>query len=171
MILCTQKRKKVINIELEIENNVQKTKKRHKSFDHNADFFKAMELQTKGYELLDKNDPNGMLYNAIYERTDYAHKYDNVLRSIVNKCMREESYEHNFYYINYNKENNTYYLDYYEDGHRTREKIPKKLAREKYNFGGIYAGTGKDDLHRYDNMISAIVTSVNSELFKLEYCE
>ena len=76
-----------------------------------------------------------------------------------------------FKYNDNSKENNTYYLDYYEDGHRTREKIPKKLAREKYNFGGIYAGTGKDDLHRYDNMISAIVTSVNSELFKLEYCD
>lgn len=59
---------------------------------------------------------NSNLYNEILEDVELASKYKNILQSTIHKCLKEMSYEREFFYFDYDKEIKEYNLKYFWNG-------------------------------------------------------
>ena len=123
----------------------------------------AMKFKGKEIEL-EKGDTNGLLYNKLYSELELAKKYKSNLKSLIRKSMIQASYTYDFYYVNYDKRTNTYYLEYFNQGHRDREKISKKRAKE-YGIGAIYTSFNHDEyMHKDDSTLNYIAYRVENKL-------
>jgi hypothetical protein len=76
---------------------------------------------------LEKNiDFQTTITNEIYNEIPLATKYKEQLQNIVDECMKDMSYEDDFFYFDYDKKGKTYYLDYYSDGDLNRIEMTKE---------------------------------------------
>lgn len=125
----------------------------------------------KGQKKEIKENMNGILYNQICEEIDLAKKYKSKLNGIIKECMINESYEYDFWYVNYGKKEKSYFLNYFNDGHSNRIKLTQKEVENKYQVGAIYVPVGKDGVYKNDNMLTSIKIDVESKLNWLEYCK
>ena len=70
---------------------------------------------------------NSNLYNEILKDVELAPKYRNRLQSVINKCLKDMSYERDFFYFDYDKRRKDYCLKYYWNGGNT---ICDKLGKD-----------------------------------------
>ena len=70
---------------------------------------------------------NSNLYNEILKDVELAPKYRNKLQSVINKCLKDMSYERDFFYFDYDKKRKDYCLKYYWNGGNT---ICDKLGKD-----------------------------------------
>ena len=81
---------------------------------------------------------NNTLYNEILKDVELAPKYKNKLQTIINKCLKNMSYEREFYYFDFDTKKQKYFLDYYSDGAKTRLDLTdeglKEFKKSKITF-------------------------------------
>lgn len=95
---------------LDIENN-----KRNENLEINA-FIKELENALNTNNLANSKGVYTTLYDEVLNEINLATKYKGKLNSIIKECMKNESYENDFWYINYDKSRNTFSMDLYSDG-------------------------------------------------------
>lgn len=112
---------------------------------------------------IDKN-----FYDEIYNELELAPKYKNRLEDIIKNSMLEYSYDTEFLYVNYEKDNK-YYIDYY-DGDVTRINVTQKELQEaNYKVGAFYVPILDGEyLEEVDYVKDSIKESVKYKLEDLE---
>jgi len=82
---------------LDIENN-----KRNENVEVNA-FIKELENALNTNNLANSKGVYTTLYDEVLNEINLATKYKGKLNCIIKECMKNESYENDFWYINYDK--------------------------------------------------------------------
>ena len=80
------------------------------------------------------------------------------------------SYEKDFYYFDYDKENDVYYLDEYSKGEITRTEYTKEEFEDSvYTLGSFWRPYGDTGVVEAKYMGDGITLDVNSELDMLDW--
>jgi len=153
------------NVELEKETKKTKTKSKNT---------KAKEINKSKDELdntLEKDTPfDTVITNKIYNENPLAVKYKDQLEEIIAECFENMSYEKDFYYFDYDKENDVYYLDEYSKGEITRTEYTKKeFEKSVYTLGSFWRPYGDTKVVEAEYMGEGIEIDVNSELDFLDW--
>lgn len=118
----------------------------------------------KGKDILYKN-----LCDEILEETALAQKYIGKLNKIVDECMKNESYESDFIYINYDNSKNAFTMNYYNDGKIEKTELTTKDIKDyNYKVGMTYEIGEDDTIVEAEYLKDSIKIDVNSELNSLE---
>ena len=80
---------------------------------------------------------NGTLYNEIFKDVELAQKYVNELQNTIDKCLKNLSYERDFYYFDYDRETKEYNLKYYWNGENVECDYLTKDDIERYKKAGF----------------------------------
>ena len=149
-------------MDLTINNEISK----NHSTDNKVEGF-MKELQNSLTK--DSNRINN-LYNEILQENPLASKYENQLSDIIKDCMDTLSYEYDFLYFDYDKNEKSYFIDGYSEGNITRNKMSDKDLKgtnfEKGSFWEIY-----DENHvvEADELKDYLKINVESKLETLEF--
>jgi hypothetical protein len=99
-------------------------------------------------ELKLKREPT--IYEDLLENNPLAQKYKSKLKNIIKNAIIENSYQHDFYYLEQRK--NKYYLVYCNEGEfDTYEVKPEELKKYRYTVGKFYQA--KDAEHFVESSI------------------
>lgn len=111
-----------------------------------------------------------VIANKIYNENPLAVKYKDQLEDIIEECFENMSYEKDFYYFDYDKENKVYYLDEYNKGEITRTEYTKKEFEDSvFKLGSFWRPYGKNGVVEAKYMEDGITIDVNSELDILDW--
>lgn len=128
------------------------------------DFMK--ELQNS---LTKENYRTETLKNEILAESDLAIKYEDRLSSIVEKYMKELSYDCNFVYFDYDQKANSYFFDIYSEGDVTREYLSSEEAKEmQYSKGTFWRIWNEDNIIESDDLKDNIKFNTEYDLQSLE---
>lgn len=109
------------------------------------------------------------LNNEILAESDLAIKYEDVLNDIVEKNMKELSYECNFVYFDYDQKENSYFFDIYSEGNVTREYLSSEEAKEmQYTKGTFWRIWNEDNIIESDDLKDNIKFNTEYDLQSLE---
>ena len=107
--------------------------------------------------------------NEILAESDLAIKYEDRLSSIVEKYMKELSYECNFVYFDYNQKENSYFFDIYSEGNVTRKYLSSEEAKEvQYTKGTFWRIWNEDNIIESDDLKDNIKFNTEYDLQSLE---
>ncbi len=149
-------------MDLTINNEISKN---HSTDNKVEDFMK--ELQNS---LTKDNTRINNLYNEILQENPLASKYENQLSDIIKDCMDTLSYEYDFLYFDYDKNEKSYFIDGYSEGNITKNKMSNEDLKgtnfEKGSFWEIY-----DENHvvEANELKDYLKINVESELETLEF--
>lgn len=147
---------------LELNNEIETRSKTNKEVDN---FIGELNNALKKEELFDT-----VIANKIYNENPLAKKYKEHLEEIIEKCFENMSYEKDFCYFDYDKENKVYYLDEYNKGEIERteysEKEYKKLNMELGSFWRPYKNNTRIVEAKY--MGEGIALDVDLELSRVD---
>jgi hypothetical protein len=152
-------------MELSINNEI--TNKKEDGVEIN-DFINEL---TSTLEKKKEINTNSNLYNEILEDVELAPKYQDRIQSIINKCLKDMSYERDFLYFDYDRRRKEYCLKYYWNGDNT---ICDKLTKEdigRFKKKGItfYEPVDdKDTIGESDSLKDWIKCEVQSKLLDLD---
>ena len=120
---------------------------------------------------LEKEKPfDTVIANKIYSENSIAVKYKDQLEDIIEECFENMSYEKDFYYFDYDKENDVYYLDEYSKGEITRTEYTKEEFEDSvYTLGSFWRPYGDTGVVEAKYMGDGITLDVNSELDMLDW--
>ena len=104
-------------IDLDIDNEIYQN---NETKDEIGEFVKELKNS------LTKENFTTTLNMEILSEMTLATKYKEQLDDIVNKCMEELSYEYDFLYFDYDKNEKSYFIDGYSEGNITRNKMSDK---------------------------------------------
>lgn len=150
-------------MELSINNEIKNNKKESTEV---TDFINELGTALENNREL---KVNSNLYNEILKDVELAPKYRNRLQSVINKCLKDMSYERDFYYFDFNKRTNKYFLDYYNDGERKRFDLTKEGLKEfKKNKITFYEPIDEDKMVESDTLKDWMKCEVSSSLLDLE---
>lgn len=109
------------------------------------------------------------LSNEILAENDLAIKYEDRLSSIVEKYMKELSYECNFVYFDYDQKENSYFFDIYSEGNVTRKYLSPEEAKEmQYTKGTFWRIWNEDNIIESDDLKDNIKFNTEYDLQSLE---
>lgn len=109
------------------------------------------------------------LSNEILAENDLAIKYEDRLSSIVEKYMKELSYECNFLYFDYDQKENSYFFDIYSEGNVTRKYLSPEEAKEmQYTKGTFWRIWNEDNIIESDDLKDNIKFNTEYDLQSLE---
>ena len=109
------------------------------------------------------------LNNEILAESDLAIKYEDGLNDIVEKNMKELSYECNFVYFDYDQKENIYFFDIYSEGNVTREYLSSEEAKEmQYTKGTFWRIWNEDNIIESDDLKDNIKFNTEYDLQSLE---
>ncbi len=109
------------------------------------------------------------LNNEILAESDLAIKYEDGLNDIVEKNMKELSYECNFVYFDYDQKENSYFFDIYSEGNVTREYLSSEEAKEmQYTKGTFWRIWNEDNIIESDDLKDNIKFNTEYDLQSLE---
>lgn len=148
---------------LDIENN--------KRIENNKveKFMKELENSLKDKELTNSKCTYTTIYDELLNEVDLAKKYKGKLNSIIKECMKNESYENDFWYINYDKSRNTFSMDLYSDGKYQKFPITiQDIQENKYKVGMTYWAFEDGRMLEEDAIKDSIKIDVDSALADLE---
>ena len=132
-------------------------------------FMKELENVLNSNNLTNSKEIYTTIYDEILEEIDLAQKYESKLNSIIKECMKNESYENDFWYINYDKSKNTFSMDLYSEG--TCQKFPityKDIQDYNYKIGMTYWAFDDDRMQEAEELKDSIKIDVDSKLADLE---
>lgn len=137
-----------------------------------SSFIKELENALKNNNLentQEKNIMNKGLYDEVLIEIELAPKYKSKLNRIIKECMKNESYENEFWYIDYDKTKNTYSMDYYIDGQVTKTPLTSQEVKDyELIVGMTYLPYEDDRLMPMVSIKDSIKIDVDSALFDLE---
>lgn len=140
-----------------------------KANDEVKTFIKELENALNSNNLTNSKEIYTTIYDEVLEEIDLAQKYESKLNSIIKECMKNESYENDFWYINYDKSKNTFSMDLYSEG--TCQKFPityKDIQDYNYKIGMTYWAFDDDRMQEAEELKDSIKIDVDSELADLE---
>lgn len=140
-----------------------------KANDEVTTFMKELENALNSNNLTNSKEIYTTIYDEVLEEIDLAQKYESKLNSIIKECMENESYENDFWYINYDKSKNTFSMDLYSEG--TCQKFPityKDIQDYNYKIGMTYWAFDDDRMQEAEELKDSIKIDVDSELADLE---
>lgn len=112
-----------------------------------------------------ENNRTPQLYNDIIKDNLLISNNLNKINSIINKAMEELSYEDDFLYFDYDKNEKTYYLDYYSEGNITRIKMtPKDLKYTHFKKGTFWEKYDEDNLVEANYLKDYVQNNVEIEM-------
>lgn len=148
---------------LDIENN-----KRNENVEVNA-FIKELENALNTNNLTNSKGVYTTLYDEVLNEINLATKYKGKLNSIIKECMKNESYENDFWYINYDKSKNTFSMDLYSDGKCQKFPITMQDIKDyNYKVGMTYWAFEDGCMLEEDAIKDSIKIDVDSALADLE---
>ena len=110
------------------------------------------------------------LTNEFYNTIPLASKYKNELENIIDDCMKNMSYDREFFYFDYDKKDNIYYLDYYSDGKIERIEMTKQdIEDSQLEKGWFYAWYNEEQIVEANSLKEGIKSNVELELDTLEF--
>ena len=148
---------------LDLENNKSNENTEITDFINELDTF----LKNENLELNKENF--NTLYNELYNEIPLASTYRNELTNLIDECMDKLSYDRDFIYFNYDKQEKNYYLDYYSEGNITREKMSlEDIKGTNLKDGTFWEIYDEGHIVESEYIKDNIKTSVESELEMLE---
>jgi len=112
-----------------------------------------------------ENNRTPRLYNDIIKCNSLISNNLNKINDIINKAMEELSYEDDFLYFDYDKNEKTYYLDYYSEGNITRIKMtPEDLKDTHFKEGTFWEKYDEDNLVEANYLKDYIQNNVEIEM-------
>jgi len=150
--------------DVKLEEDTKKTKSKKtkiKEIDESKD-----ELDN----ILEKDTPfDTVIANKIYNENSLAVKYKDELEDILEECFENMSYERDFYYFDYDKENDVYYLDKYSEGEITRTEYTKEeFENSVFTLGSFWRPYGDTGVVEAEYMGEGIALDVDLELSRLD---
>lgn len=136
---------------LEINKNLEQTKAKNKDVES---FINELS------QYLSKNENS--IYDECLKEIPLAVKYTKQLSDIINECMKDMSYNREFYYFDYDKQTQEYYWEYYSDGEVTR--MPYWDKNEKIDVGTIWRPYKDSELRLADHIKEGVKSNVEYEL-------
>ena len=140
-----------------------------KANDEVKEFMKELDSALNSSKLADSKNVYITIYDEVLQEINLAPKYDSKLNSIIKECMKNESYENDFWYINYDKSKNTFSMDLYSEG--TCQKFPityKDIQDYNYKIGMTYWAFDDDRMQEAEELKDSIKIDVDSKLADLE---
>lgn len=149
-------------MDLTINNEISK----NKTNDNEIEGF-MQELQNT----LKKDIPNmSKFYNEIYQELPLASKYKDKFSDIVLECMKDMSYEKDFFYFDYDRQKKEYYLEYYCDGEIERYPLTEKEVKNSvFEVGTFWRPFGDGMAREAEYMGEGIKSNVEYELDVLDF--
>lgn len=149
-------------MDLAINNEISKNTLNNNEIE---DFMKQLQNT-----LTKDNSRINNLYNEILQEIPLASKYEHQLGNIIKECMDTLSYEYDFLYFDYDKNEKSYFIDGYSEGNITRNKMSDKDLEgtdfEKGTFWEIY---DQNHVVEADELKDYLKINVESELETLEF--
>ena len=105
-------------MDLTINNEINKNTQTNNEIE---DFMKQLQNT-----LTKDNSRINNLYNEILQEIPLASRYEHRLSDIIKECMDTLSYEYDFLYFDYDKNEKSYFIDGYSEGNITRNKMSDK---------------------------------------------
>lgn len=120
---------------------------------------------------LEKDNANvSNFYNEIYQELPLASKFKEQLADIILGCMKDMSYEKDFYYFDYDRQKKEYYLEYYCDGEIERFPLTEKEVKNSvFEVGTFWRPFGDGMAREADYMGEGIKSNVEYELDMLDF--
>lgn len=120
---------------------------------------------------LEKDNANvSNFYNEIYQELPLASKFKEQLPDIILECMKDMSYEKDFYYFDYDRQKKEYYLEYYCDGEIERFPLTEKEVKNSvFEVGTFWRPFGDGMAREADYMGEGIKSNVEYELDMLDF--
>lgn len=110
------------------------------------------------------------LYNEIMQENPLASKYKNQLSDIIKDCMDTLSYEYDFLYFDYDKNEKSYFIDGYSEGNITRNKMSNKDLKEtNFEKGSFWEIYDENHVVEANELKDYLKINVESELETLEF--
>ena len=133
------------------------------------EFMQELENTLSNNQRVNLKDGYTTLYDEVLNEIDIALKYKGKLNSIIKECMKKESYENDFWYIDYDKDKNTYYMDLYSDGECQNFPITiQDIQNYNYKVGMTYWAFEDGRMLEEDAIKDSIKIDVDSALADLE---
>ena len=149
-------------MDLTIDNEISKSKAKSKEIDN---FTK--ELQNA---LTKDNSRINSLYNEFLKEIPLASKYKNKLSDIIKDGLDTLSYEFDFIYFDYDKNQKSYFMDSYSEGNISRCNLTKKdLEGVHFEKGTFWDIIDNDSMIEDVDTIDALKLEVEEALEKLEF--
>lgn len=149
-------------MDLTINNEISKN---HTTDNKVEDFMK--ELQNS---LTKDNTRINNLYNEILQENPLASKYENQLSDTIKDCMDTLSYEYDFLYFDYDKNEKSYFIDGYSEGNITRNKMSDKdLEGTNFEKGSFWEIYDENHVVEADELKDYLKINVESKLETLEF--
>ena len=118
------------------------------------------------------NTVNDIITNEVCKEMELALKHKNKLDNIINKAFDIESYNYEFFCLNYDNTNDSYFLNHYYDGEIDKIEMTDQEIKEFQNTGGkvgqFYKLYDENHLVEADYVKDSIKINVNSLLNELE---
>lgn len=108
-------------MELQISNKIENKRKGNEEINL---FQKELEKS------LNKNEFSSTIEKDFYNSIPLAKELKSKLKNVINECMKNMSYERDFYYFDFDNNKNKYYLNYCSDGKIRKIEISKKEVME-----------------------------------------
>lgn len=125
-------------MELEINNKIENKRKGNEEI-----YLLKKELEKS----LNKNKFSSTIEEDFYNSNPLAKELKNKLRYVINECMKNMSYESDFYYFDFDNKKNKYYLNYYSNGKVDKIEMNRKEAKEaNLKTGYFYRPYGDDSI-------------------------
>ena len=123
-------------------------------------------------EFLENNHSNSFnttICNEIYQEIPLASKYKDKIENLVNKYMTELSYDRQFFYFDYDKNEDKFYLDYYYDAGKKERIEVLKDEIEGFEKGNFYYIFDDERFVRTESLQENIKINVESDLESMEF--
>lgn len=151
-------------MDLTINNKISNNNEKSNEVD---DFMKELK------NVLEKKDKNlSYFYNEVYNELPLATKYKEQLPKIILECMKDMSYDKDFFYFDYDNQKNEYYLEYYSEGEIEKFPLTKKDVEDStFEIGTFWRPYGDGMVRKADYMGEGIKSNVEYELDILDFNE
>jgi len=134
-----------------------------------AYFLGCYMKKNKKEKLNNKIEPYTTIYDEVLNEVENAHKYKRKLNKIITECMKDESYEGDFWYINYDKSKKSYLVEFYSDGECQKFPITAQDVKEyNYKVGMTYWAFEDGTMLEEDAIKDSIKIDVDSAIADLE---
>lgn len=112
-----------------------------------------------------ENSRTPTLYNEMIKDFSLPSKYQNEVTTIISESMNNLSYDENFLYFDYDKNEKTYYLDYYSEGDITRIKMtPEDIKDTHFKEGTFWAKYDEDNIVEATYLKDYVKNNVEAEM-------
>lgn len=110
------------------------------------------------------------LYNEILQEIPLASRYEHQLSDIIKEGLNTLSYEYDFLYFDYDKNEKSYFIDGYSEGNIIRNKMSDKdLEGTNFEKGTFWEIYDEDHVVEADELKDYLKINIESKLETLEF--